>query len=113
MPETNCINFMSAVRGDTDSSLFLKMFHVCQEDMMPAPVLHHQTISNTHIYTGIRQSQSIHGKFICIQFVGTGRSNLWSGFSLHETQIVAAPTTEAVFADRCHDRLHFLDPTYP
>ena len=39
---------------------FTKIFHVCQEDMIPAPVLHHQAISNVLIYVGIWQTQRIH-----------------------------------------------------
>ena len=90
-----------------------KMYHVCQKDMMHAPVLHHQAISNAHIHAGSWQNQCIHEECICIEFIGTGRSNLWSDFDLHETQIVAASPTDAMFAARFHDRLHFLNPTYP
>ena len=74
---------------------------------------HHQAISNAHIHASIRQTRCIDGKYFCIQFIGTGRSNLSSDFGLHETQIVAASPTDAVVAARFHDRLRFLNPTYP
>ena len=63
---------------------FTKTFHVYQEDMTSAPVRHHQAISNAHIHAGSCQTQWIHGKCICIQFVCTDWSNLWSDFGLRE-----------------------------
>ena len=92
---------------------FTKTFHVYQEDMTSAPVRHHQAISNAHVYAGSCQTRWIHGKCICIQFVGADRSNLWSDFGLHETCMVAPPPTDAEFAPRFHDRLHLFDPTHP
>ena len=70
---------------------FTKIFHVCQEDVIPATVLHHQAISHAHTHASSWQTQWIHGKCICIQFVGTDRSNLRSDFGLHETCVVAPP----------------------
>ena len=70
---------------------FIKTAHMCQEVAIAPLSFHLQAISNTHTYTGSQQTQYIHGRCTCIQFVGIDRSNSLSDFGLHEIKIVAAP----------------------
>ena len=72
------------VDGPPVPARFTKIFHVCQEDMITATILHHQSISNVLIYVGIWCNQWIHEKRLQIHTNGTDKTNWGTKFNLYQ-----------------------------
>ena len=84
--------------------------HVSQEHVIPIQSLHHQSISNSRIYTGRQECRWIRGKYVHSVELGTNGSNRGAKHRPPRATIVVSPPKidepDVTFRDKllCYNR---------